>query len=294
MPSHIYIRVGRYHDAVVANQEAAAADARYAKQQQPQGTYPVAYMPHNHHFLWYAATMAGQKAVALQAAHDTAALVDPTLMREAGYDTLQHYAVIPLYTDIKFSLWGEILAAPAPATDLVYPTGVWHFARGIAYTARGHQQQAQQELAALRAAATDPALEGVTIWDINSTAQLLQIATEVLAGKLAMLQGKEAQAIAHLQTGVELEDSLHYDEPAPWYSPVRQVLGAALLQADRFAEAEQVYCQDLALYPKNGWSLYGLAQSLQAQGKTAEAQGVQQQFQESWQYADVSVSDFRS
>ncbi|WP_242060241.1 tetratricopeptide repeat protein [Oscillatoria sp. FACHB-1407] len=293
MPSHIYIRVGRYHDAVAANQEAAATDAHYAHQHHPEGTYRVAYMPHNYHFLWFAAVMAGQKEVALQAARQTADLVDQSLIKEPGYGTLQHYAVVPLYTWIKFGMWDKILAEPAPNTELVYPTGVWHFARGMAFTAQGQQQAASQELEKLRAIAADPALEGVTIWDINTTAHLLEIATEVLAGELAAAQGNWEEAIAHLEKGVELEDSLNYDEPSPWYAPVRQMLGAVLLQAGRPTEAEQVYREDLALYPENGWSLYGLAQSLQAQGKLQEAEQVQSQFEQAWQHADVSITASR-
>jgi tetratricopeptide (TPR) repeat protein len=293
MPGHIYIRVGRYHDAVIANQQAAAADAHYAQQHQPEGTYPVAYMPHNHHFLWYAAVMSGQQQVAIAAAQQTADLVDQSLIREAGYGTLQHYAVIPLYTYVKFGLWDEILKQPAPAQDLVYPTGVWHFARGMAYTAKGQRLQARRELAALKAIAASPALEGVTIWDINTTAHLLQIGSEVLAGELAAKQGNFAAAIAHLQKGVELEDSLNYDEPSPWYAPVRQTLGAVLLQANRPAEAEQAYRKDLEMYPENGWSLYGLAQSLRAQNKTADAQVVWQRYETAWQYADTQLTASR-
>jgi tetratricopeptide (TPR) repeat protein len=290
MPGHIYIRVGRYHDAVIANQQAAAADAHYAHQHDPEGTYPVAYMPHNHHFLWSAAVMSGQRDVALQAARDTAALVDQSLIREAGYGTLQHYAMIPLYTYVKFSIWDEILAQPAPAEDLVYPAGVWHFARGMAYTAKGQLQQAGEELEALQAIATSPALEGVTIWDINTTAHLLEIGSEVLAGELAAKQGNFEAAITHLQKGVELEDSLNYDEPAPWYSPVRQTLGSVLLQANRPALAERAYREDLSEYPENGWSLYGLSQSLRAQGKTREAQQVQTRFEQAWHHADISLT----
>jgi len=293
MPGHIYLRVGRYNDAVVANQQAAAADAVYARQHNPEGIYPIAYMPHNEHFGWYAAVLSGQQQVALQAAHQTAALVNQSLIREPGFGTLQHYSTIPLYTYVKFGMWDEILAQPAPAEDLVYPTGVWHFARGMAYTAKGESQAVAEELEALRAIAANPALEVVTIWDINRTAHLLQIATEVLAGELAAKQGDFEVAIAHLQAGVILEDQLSYDEPSPWYAPVRQMLGAVLLQANRPAEAEQAYREDLDLYPENGWSLYGLAQSLQAQGKTSEAQAVQQRFEQAWRYADIPLTASR-
>ncbi len=285
MPSHIYLRVGRYHDAVVANQHAIEADKDYTTQCHAQGLYPLGYMPHNHHFLWYAATMAGQSDVAMQAAQHTAMMADPKLMREPGYGTLQHYLAIPLYTFIKFGMWDKILAEPAPDADLVYPTGVWHYARGMAFTAKGQLEEAAEELEQLKAIALDPALEKVTIWDINTTASLLKIASEVLAGELAAKQGNYEQAIAHLKTGVELEDNLKYDEPAPWHSPVRQSLAAILLEAGRPAEAEQVYREDLKIYPNNGWSLQGLAQTLQAQDKTKEAQAVQERFQEAWRDA---------
>jgi tetratricopeptide (TPR) repeat protein len=293
MPSHIYIRIGRYQDAVVANQEAASLDAHYAQQHNPQGIYRIGYMPHNHHFLWFGALMAGQRDVAMEAARQTANLVDQSLIRQAGFGTLQHYASIPLYTQVKFGLWDDILATPAPDADLVYPTGVWHFARGMALVAKDRVQEAAQELTALQANAADPALNGVTIWDINTTAALLQIATEVLAGELAAKQGNYDQAIAHLQRGVELEDNLNYDEPSAWYAPVRHSLGAVLLQAGRSAEAEQVYRDDLAKYPENGWSLYGLAQSLQDQGKIEEAQSVEERYEAAWQKADVTLQASR-
>ncbi|MBD1913630.1 MULTISPECIES: hypothetical protein [unclassified Leptolyngbya] len=293
MPGHIYIRVGRYNDAVVANQLAAAADAAYVQQHNPDSAYPFTYVPHNHHFLWYAAVMSGQRDVALQAAQDTAALVNQDLLRQPGFGTLQHYSAIPLYTYVRFEMWDEILATPAPATDLAYVTGVWHFARGMALTAKGQLQEAAQELETVQAIATNPTLDGITIWDINTTAHLLQIGSAVLAGELAAKQGDYEGAIAHLQQGIELEDNLKYDEPSPWYAPVRQILGSVLLQANRPMEAEQVYREDLVKYPDNGWSLYGLTQSLQAQGRTQEAREAQAQFEQAWRYADISLTASR-
>lgn len=293
MPGHIYIRVGRYQDAVIANQQAAAADAFYAHQHDPEGLYPMVYMPHNHHFLWFAAVMSGQQEVAMQAAQQTANLVDRSLLSDAGTGPLQHFTLVPLYTQVKFGLWDDILAQPAPEQDLIYPTGVWHFARGMAYTANGQLQQADWELQALQTIATEPALKDVTVDGLNSADHLLQIAIEVLSGKLAAKQENYEEAIAYLQRGVELEDSLAYTEPASWYAPVRQSLGLVMLQADRAAEAEQVYRADLAIYPENGWSLYGLAQSLRARGKEQEAQQVQARFEQAWQYADTSIAALR-
>lgn len=293
MPSHIYIRVGRYHDAAAANQKAIAADETYSASCHPQGIYPLAYMPHNHHFLWFAALMEGNSKIAMQAASQTAK-VEPKLLRQpelAG--TLQHFYTIPFYTLTRFGRWDEILATPAPDGDLKYATGIWHYARGMAFTAKGQIAGASRELEQLRAIAADPALAELKIWGSNSTASLLEIATEVLAGELAAKQGNSQEAIALLQTAVKREDALIYTEPADWYHPARQFLGAALLEAGHPAQAEQVYREELNIYPENGWSLYGLAQSLQAQGKTEQAKAVRARFEKAWQYADVAIATSR-
>lgn len=289
MPSHIYIRVGRYHDAVIANQRAIAADRSYITQCHAQGIYPLAYVPHNHHFLLAGAMMAGNSKLAIEAARHTALHADQRKMREPGYGTLQHYSVMPLYTLTRFGKWDEILAERSPLFDLRYPRGVWHYARGMALTAKGQLKEARREWVMLSAIASSPDLEKVTIWDINNAASLLKIASEVLAGELAAKQGNYPEAIAHLETAVNLEDQLKYDEPETWYYPVRQSLGAILLQANRAAEAETVYREDLKHHPENGWSLFGLAQSLRAQGKIEAAAAVQKRFEKAWQSADITL-----
>lgn len=293
MPAHIYINVGRYDDAVQANLKAIAADQDYLTQCHQQGMYPVAYMPHNAHFGWSAAMLAGNRKVALDLADQTAHLVDQSLLREPGYGTLQHYSVIPLYSLVKFGEWDKILAEPAPAEDLQYPMGVWHYAQGMALTRKGQIEDAKVALQKLRAIATDPALQTVTIWDINNTGSLLNIGTEVLAGEIAAQENDYRSALRHLRQAVELEDNLNYDEPAPWYSPARQTLGAVLIKANNPHEAEGIYREDLRRYPRNGWSLFGLAQSLEAQGKVAEAEMVYQRFKTVWQSTDINLTASR-
>ncbi|KYC35050.1 hypothetical protein WA1_09955 [Scytonema hofmannii PCC 7110] len=291
MPGHIYIRVGRYHDAVVANQKAIAADKQSMSLTpcHTKGLYELGYVPHNYHFLLAGAMMGGEGTLAIQTARETSAIADHQVMRQPGFGTLQHYYALPLYTLTKFGKWDEILKEPTPDADLMYPNGVWHYARGMAFTAKGQLKQATEELEKVKAIAADPALEKVTVWDINSTVSLMKIASEVLAGELAAKQKNYTQAIAHLKTAVSLEDNLRYDEPASWYSPVRQSLGAVLLEANRIQEAETIYREDLEHYPENGWSLLGLTKSLDAQGKTKEARSVQQRFEKAWKYADIKL-----
>ena len=290
MPSHIYVRVGRYHDAAVTNQNAITVDDDYVTQCHAQGVYPLAYMPHNRHFLWFAATLEGNQKIADAAAKKLAAGIDPEMMRQPGLGTLQHFYSIPFFTMTRFGEWQEILQTAQPDADLKYPTGLWHYARGLAYAHQNKFSEAKAELQKLTLLANDPELEEVTIWDINTTPNILKVATEVLTGEIAVKQGNYEQAIAHLQRAVALEDALNYDEPADWATPARQYLGVALLENQDFAAAEQVYREDLAIYPNNGWSLFGLQQSLQAQGKSSEAREVQQQLESAWQYADIQLT----
>ncbi len=291
MPSHIYIQVGRYHDAVVVNQRAVATDDNYIAQYLAQGFPRIDYnVGHNRNFLWFAAMMAGESKVAIQAAQHAAMLAEPKLMRESWGGTLQQYYTFPLLAFAKFGMWDKVLAQPAPNVDLPYPTGVWHYARGMAFKGKNQLEKAAQELEQLNAIATNPTPEKAKIGEINL--KILKAASEVLAGELAAKQGKYELAIAHLKTGVALDEDLH-GEPALWYSPVRQTLGAVLLEAARPIEAEQIYREDLNKYPNNGWSLQGLAQSLKAQGKTTEAKEVQEQFEKAWKYADVKLTASR-
>ena len=158
-----------------------------------------------------------------------AEMVDTQKMRAPGFGTLQHFKVMPLYAMIRFGQWEEILSQPEPAEDLVYPRGVWHYARGWAYLGLGEPNEAAQELEQLKALATDPALKKVTLWDINQTTDLLAIAQHVLAGETAFQQGQVEDAIAHLQQAVAVEDKLNYDEPPAWY-----LSGAAISGGDAY------------------------------------------------------------
>lgn len=293
MPSHIYIRTGRYHDAALANLDARKVDEAYVTQCHAQGIYPLGYVPHNPHFLWASAAMEGWSAMAFEAAGSTDRKTAHHLMRDPGMGTLQHYALTPLYARVRFGKWDEILATPAPEADLLYPTGIWHYARGRALGAKGRLDEAQGSLAALEAIVARDTLEKITIWDINTTKGLLGVAVEVLAGELAAARDDFTAAIPRLEEAVRREDALNYNEPADWYYPVRHSLGAVLLAAGRPADAEAVYRQDLKYNPENGWSLFGLVKSLEAQNKTSEATAVKARFDKAWMNADVVLTSSR-
>ncbi|MEE8177009.1 MAG: hypothetical protein V3T65_03360 [Acidobacteriota bacterium] len=291
MPSHIYRRVGRYADASEANVQAIAADEDYITQCRAQGIYPLGYYPHNIHFLWDAASMEGRSEVAIDAARKVASKLSAEKLREMPM--LNSFAVVPLFAYTRFGKWEEILQEPRPADDLLFLAGIWHYARGLAFTATGRLGAAATELESLDKIAADKSLQELALFSPNPGAPIIKIAAEVLAGRLAAKRGETEKAIAHLHRAVLLEDALVYTEPADWHYPVRQSLGAVLLQAGRAAEAETVYWEDLRRNPENGWSLFGLMKSLEAQGKTEQAEEIEQRFRKAWTRANVTLAASR-
>jgi tetratricopeptide (TPR) repeat protein len=296
MPAHIYSRVGRWHDAVLANQRAIEADNAYLDtcRGNTRGLYPLGYVPHNHHFLWFAASMEGASEVAHEAALQTAARVNlPDLMRQPGFAGLQHYWMTPWFDRVRFGRWNEIVEQPNPAPDLPYVTAIWHYAQAMADVRQGRLESASRHHADLARLAADPAMEKLTVWDRYSLANAARIAERTVAAELALARKDPEAAIAALREAVVIEDSIPYDEPPGWHAPVRQTLGAVLLATHRPAEAELVYREELRRNPDNGWSLRGLSDSLAAQKRMDEARQAEQQFAAAWAHADVRLAQSR-
>jgi tetratricopeptide (TPR) repeat protein len=283
MPGHIYIRVGRYNDAVEANVHAVHADETYIADQRPQGIYPLAYYPHNYHFMAFAATMAGRSAQAIQAARNVVRNVPVDVA--AVVPELQLLVPFVHLTLASFGRWDEVLAEPTPPASLRFPTAMVHYARSVAFAAKGRRREAGEALDSLRAIAAS-----VTA---SPHKEVLQIAVEALLGEIHARRGLTDGAIRHFRAAMAIEDGLSYMEPPYWHYPIRHSLGAALLSAGRAAEAETVYREDLKRFPENGWSLFGLRQSLVAQGKNAEAEEVGRRFEKAWKMSDVKLSASR-
>jgi tetratricopeptide (TPR) repeat protein len=294
MPAHIYMRVGRYHDASAANERANAADRRYAEQLRAQGYAPLAHVAHHDHFLWASAGMEGRGHLAATAARRLSAAASASHAHFGTGGSNDYFLALPLLTDVRFGRWEAIRAAPAPRGASSYPRGVWHFARGVAKARAGDAAGARAEAAALDRAAADPRLEGLSLKGIDTLAEFLAIARGMLEGEILLAERRFDRAVVALRAALEREDRLEDNEPPPWGVPVRPALGAALLAAGRPAEAEAVYRADLARFPENGWSLFGLAQSVARQGRAAEAASIDQRFRRTWQHADFELSAPRS
>jgi tetratricopeptide (TPR) repeat protein len=286
MPSHIYVRVGRYGDAVEANVRASKADEEYITQCRIQGFYPVSYYPHNIHFLWFAETMLGRSAPAIHHARKVASKMTPDVLQDAPL--LQFFAAVPYQALVRFKKWDEILREPRPAYDGPLVMGLWHFARGMAFSAKGQVDKASLELDAIRTLANDPEVAKTILWSPNAVGKLLNISVAVLEGDMAARKGDYNRAVASLDKAVRLEDGLSYIEPPDWGVPTRHVLGAVLIEAGRAEEAETVYWEDLRRNPESGWALLGLRQALRAQKKDDAA--IERRLRKAWPDADANLT----
>lgn len=286
MPSHIDVRRGRWAEAERANERAIAADEAYRRLRPDQGFYRI-YMLHNHHMLAFAAVMRGESARAIKAIDTMIASVPPAWARQNPV-LADGALAIPLELRMRFGRWDEVLAAPEP--DEIFPTAraFRHAVRGAALAATGKAAEARAELDALRAAKAKVSDTATIV--VNKAVDVLGVAEHLLLGEVLYREGKADDAFAALREAVRREDALKYSEPPDWFIPVRHALGAALMQSGRYAEAEQVYRDDLRRHPENGWSLFGLARSLELQGKADEARPVRSRFEKAWADADVKLS----
>jgi hypothetical protein len=289
MPSHIYLNTGDYHLGSLSNIRSVEADSNYITTCHAQGAYPLAYFPHNYHFLAATATLEGNSKLAWLAARKVLQYTAREVMRQPGWGTLQHYYTVPYYIAVKFSMWDTIFAEPSPARELIYPRAIWHYARGMAFLAKHDLAHAQEEMKSLGSLAADTTLKDITVWNINTSVDLVQIASKVLSAGIAAQQNQLDKSAKLLSEAIVIEDNLNYNEPPDWFFSVRHHLGAVLLKAGKSAEAERVYRQDLLTWKKNGWALIGLHNALTQQKNAAEAQTVKSAFDKSWQHADIKI-----
>ena len=287
MPSHIDIRRGRWQPAVTACEKAIAADAAYRKIVKPPGFYWI-LMAHNHHMLAYAAAMQGDSRKATQTIQEMIAAYFSGEIPRQYPAMVDGFFAMPYELDLRFGRWDAMLAEAPPGPSFPVATALWHFARGVAFAAKNQVADAKNEQAKFLAAKI--AVPGGLTFRFTPAAELLDVADSMVAGEILFRQGKLDEAVAALKVAVQREDSLPYSEPPDWFQPVRHALAAVLMDAGRYAQAETVCREDLVRHPENGWSLFGLSQSLRKQKKIAKANAVTARFNEVWQYADIKLT----
>lgn len=285
MPAHIYIRIGRWADAIESNRHAVHADDGYfdGPHTPDADFYSAAYRSHNHHFLAFAATMAGASASALESSREVAKIVTVDGARAAP--PLQPMLAIPVQTLVTFGRWDEVLRTPLPPSELRVALAHFWYARGVAFAATGRPTEARATMDSIRAVAAS--------MEAGEARAVLQIAALSVEGEVALRSMDAGAAVNAFTKAATLEDGLSYMEPPTWYYPVRHSLGKALLAAGRARDAERVYRADLRRFPENGWSLRGLALSLRSQGRDDDARDVEQRLAKAWRLADVTITASR-
>ena len=297
MPSHIYVRVGQYDKAIASNVRSAAADEKFLKiwgdHPYPQiGTFNRSAKLHRKHsqdFIRYSAAAQGNYARAIAAARATLKWeLEVAILRGPGQRTVAAVWLIHK----MFGQWDALQQEERVREGFPYLDGIWLYVQGSAHVSRGEITQAQEALSTLQILQSDPALEQINV-AVNSVSTLLKIAALGLEGEIKEAEGDFEGAIVAYKAAVDIEDDLSYLEPPDWAQPMRHYLGAALLQAGRATEAERVYRRDMQWNQNNGWALFGLWKSLEAQGRTEEARAINERFEESWKDADVALSASR-
>jgi len=289
MPSHIDIRTGQWHEAITTNAKAVAADAKYRQTfGEPKGFLPV-YVAHNRHMLAYAAMMTGQRELALSHVLALEQELSAEFVAEFGFAGEAWFAM-PDEVMVRFGMWDEILARSPVPDDRPFTNAFRHAARAIAYAAKGDTPAARREqMWFVEAAGRVP--EGWLVAGNNLAPAVFAVVRPMVEGEILIREGNAAAGIDSLEVAVAAEDQLRYDEPPGWMIPVRHTLGAALFNAERYADAERVYRDDLARLPEDGWALYGLARSLRAQGKDGkETKDVEKRFAKIWAKADLLLT----
>ena len=289
MPSHIYIRTGEYHKGTLSNIAAVKADSTYVTQCHAQGAYPLGYYPHNYHFMAATATLEGNSHWAMIGANKVSEHVHPEIMKQPGWGTLQHYYITPYNVAVKFKKWDDILAMKFETYDLNYIKAIRHYAEGMAHLGKGDQEKAKLELQQLLKLSKEENLKEVTIWDINTVYDLVNIATKVLEAELWASEGEFDTSIILLKEAVAIEDALNYNEPPDWFFSIRHHLGNIQLKAKHYENAIKTFKDDLKRLPKNGWAHHGLKQAYEKLGNTEKAKHYEDLIKTSWIDADYII-----
>jgi tetratricopeptide (TPR) repeat protein len=286
MPAHIYIRVGRYHEAVRANAAAIEADRRYASLTEPDPQYVAGYVVHNQHFLWAAALWSGESVLATATADAVAAAAAASRRVDDG--TRQHLLALPWLTDVRFARWGAVLARPVP-TQGAYLIGLASFSRGVAAVRTGDVRLAQRELAALQSARRTAATQKLTIKNVNRAGDVLALAESWLKAEIAVARRAWPEARRRALQAVKSERALADDEPQVWPLPAEQLLGHVELAADAPQAALSAFRRDLDAHPENAYALVGTAAAQRRLGEAALADRTLADARRAWSHADIPL-----
>ena len=272
MPGHIWLVTGDYEMAAAVNERASTVDREYFAATNVVGAYN-GYYAHNLHFIAYARSMQGRKAETLKAAKDLADSMAP--MADAMPEMADAFIAMTILVQTRVQAWDEVLQIAAPGEKLLASSAIWRYARTMAMLAKSDRAGARKEREAFEAARKK--IPADRAWGtLNKCGDLMAMVEEIIAARM------DGDAIAHWQKAVAMQDALIYDEPPAWNYPLRESLGAALVQAGRAAEGEKVFREGLRRSPRNGWMLFGLIEAMKAQGRSDGLDELQREWGAAW------------
>ncbi len=294
MPAHIFMQLGWYDRAISCNVRAIAADSTSLSRAPCHSLYSTGYYPHNYHFLAASATMAGQRALAVKAALELRARTDSLAMVGRGQARLQHVWAYHLLVWTRFSDWDAILAQSPPPMSAGHAYAIWAYARGCALVAVGRSEEAVAHAGSIESAHGSKWADEDLIWYGVTPSDVLGVAGAVLRARIAAHQGRVEEALKLYETAARLQDRLAYDEPPDWYYPIRESIGGLQLRMNRHARAEEEFRESLRRAPASQVAMKGLARSLRAQGRDAQASEAEAQVDSLRRHADGGPERFDS
>jgi tetratricopeptide (TPR) repeat protein len=302
MPGHIYFLCGEYEKAKVACENAIRADDKYVDYAGPLNFYTAARC-HDLHLMIYTCAFLGQYVPAMEAANKLRDTITEEILSIEGRPklvmTLEAYHSMRLHVMVRFGRWQQIISDPLPEDPALYPvtTAMHHYARGVAYASLERVSEAEEERRLMRE--TIDGIPGSRRFANNYAKNVLAVGQKLLDGELEYRKGNYAEAFAHLRESVDVDDNLGYHEPWAWMHPPRHALGALLTEQGHYAEAEEVYRDDLgssgriqrcAQHPDNVWALHGLVECLQRRAVSTELPKLQEKLARAKQKADVPIT----
>jgi len=279
MPAHIYYRLGRYADSMDANIDAVAADEAYLAQVGDDGATRYGYYPHNVHFLLTSAQMLGDPRTVITQAARLETILDTETGRQMPW--VQAIYAAPYFAMAQYNSPAATLALTGDPHELEYVNAMRHYSRATAFAQQRDMAGFEREVAAMLALENS---EGAQFLDANAfpAPLIIRLAAEVARGRMAMAQGRPADAIPHFASAAEMQRAIPYTEPPYWYYPVSQSLGAAYHQAGQYEDAQRAFRDALFQAPNSALALYGLAQTERALGHRAEARAAEVAFSREW------------
>jgi tetratricopeptide (TPR) repeat protein len=296
MGTHIDVLCGDYQNVLYRNLAAAQVDDVF-KEYAGAANFYALYRIHNLHFASYGAMFLGQREAALAAAKRLHEEVPDEVVRSYP-DIFETFVAAAPHVYIRFGMWSEILELEQPDDKELYVTtnSLIFYAKAIALANLGRHEEAKAAMVDFTAAYAE--VPDTRMLFNNTARDVLAIGEEMMKGEIAFKAGRREEGLDHLRRAVDLDDNLEYEEPWSWPQPTRHALGALLLEAGEYQEAEAVYRADLGIdgklprpsqHPRNVWALHGLHECLMRRSEDIELSHVKLMLDQAIARADIPI-----